>query len=253
MNEITTWLQTKTKDYDAGLLLYRNSAAAKSRTLSALERGKSARNLCVLIKELRTFSKSSRSAPVKKPELAPEIKKIINSANVQNEQEKQDLIHKSAATEFKRVRLGDLPKELRPKYKRLSDLWYQMCELKFAFNDLKPQNEKQALQIILNIEKLDEERDFIWKELDHWTKFKTLLPVKTEENFSELTPRDLYLKQANLENYIYKKNSRIETWKQDLKKCKSKPESVKLQEQINRTLKAIHEHEINLKKIEELM
>jgi len=249
MDEINDWLKDKHKDYGTGLKLYSSSSVARNRTLAALQRGSTPKNLSILIKELRQLKNSTRPVVVPRTKPAP----VIEVKTVQSELEKASLIHNSTQNQLKKIRLGDLPKELRPKYKKLSDLWYQMCELKFVFNELPPKNEKQALQIILKIEALDQEKDMIWKELDHWQKFKTILPQETEEDFSKLSPQELFLKKANLGNYIHKKNTRIDKWKEELLKETKKPERVKIQEQINRTLKSIHEHELNLNKIGELI
>ena len=69
------------------------------------------------------------------------------------------------------VRIGDLPAELRIRYSRARNIFYEMIELKFALNDLPSEAEASALKIMLKIDDLDEERDLIWKELHHWQKF----------------------------------------------------------------------------------
>lgn len=251
MEEINEWLQDKNKSYEIGLKLYSGSPGVKNRILSTLSRGSSPKNLSTLIYELRQL-KNSRKLKVEPAPKKTEAKKvIIPPVSEQLKAERTDLIQRSVQSQIKKIRLGDLPKELRPRFRRLSDLWYQMCELKFDFNDLPPKKEKEALQIILQIEALDQEKSMIWKEIDHWNKYKTLLPVETNEDFSNLTPQQLYLKKVNLGNYVHKKEKRIENWKEDLRKESRKPEQVKIQEQINRTLKAIHEHELNIKKIED--
>ncbi len=254
MNTIASWLQEKSKDYEVGLKLYSESSAAQIRTLTLLQRGKSHRNMALLIsalRKLRNLSERKANLTITKTPVKP--KPVVIKKNVQEQMEKQALIHKSSESYFKKVRYGDLPKELRPRFKSLTDLWYQMCELKFALNEVPPKKQKQALEIILQIEALDQEKDLIWKEIDHWQEYKTILPLNTETDFKGLTPHELYLKKVNLGNYIHKKQKRIKKWLQAIEKEPIKPERLKIQQQINRTEKSIHEHELDIKKIESLL
>ncbi|SDS12525.1 hypothetical protein SAMN04487764_1511 [Gillisia sp. Hel1_33_143] len=251
MEEINEWLQDKNKKYEKGLQLYSGSSVMKNRILQNLNRGYSQKNLSTLIYELRQLKNITKAKPVQEKKIPVPVKIITPPVSVQIKAERADLIHRSVQEQVKKIRLGDLPKELRPRYRRMSDIWYQMCELKFVFNDLPPRKEKEALEIILQIEALDHEKSMIWKEIDHWTKYKTLLPLKTAEDFSKLTAQQLYLKKVNLGNYIHKKQKRIENWKEEMIKETRKPERIKIQEQINRTLKSIHEHELNIQKIED--
>lgn len=246
---INDWLQDKNRDYNTGVNLYAASTAVKTRMLSGLRKGRSPRNLAVLIKELRQLrNKRERPSSPQPPKIKRDI--VAPSIPVQNELEKKSLLHKSSESYFKKTRFGDLPAELRPRFRILKDLWYEMGESKFQLNDLPAKREKDALKLILHIEALDEEKDLIWKEIDHWRKYKTLLPTKSGEDFSKLSPQQLYLKKANLVSYINKKNKRIERWKEDFEKEPVKQERIKIQEQINRTIKDVHEHELDIKSIE---
>ncbi len=251
---ISDWLNDKNRDYNTGVEFYAASPVVKTRILTGLRKGKNPRNMAVLIKELRPFkNKSAKPAPPpiaiakKEPIKPPRIK------SVQQEAEKEILIQKSQESFFKKIRYGDLPVELRPRFKQLKDIFYEMSTLKFLLNDLPAKKEKDALQVILQIEALDEVKDLIWKEIDHWMKYKTILETKTGEDFSNLTPQQLYLKKVNLVNYIHKKTGRIEKWKIEMEKETRKPERLKIQQQINRTLKDMHQHELDIKTIEGIL
>ncbi len=249
--EIKEWLQDKHKDYETGVKLYAESSAVKTRTLATLQRGKNPRNLAVLIKELRQLSKSRKpAAPVaKKPEPIKKAPAVKTAAHP----DKETLIQKSSQSYFQKVKYGDLPAELRPRFKRIREVWFEMCDLKFELNAVPPEKEIKALELILKIELLDQEKEMIWKEIDHWKIHKSLLPTKTEEDFSSLTGQQLYLKKVNLVNYINKKNKRIDSWENNLDKETRKEERLKINQQINRTKKAVHRHQLDLKKIEELL
>lgn len=209
--------------------------------------------MALLIKELRHLRiKEDRPVPISKPK--PKKTPVpVPQVSVQKQVEKEVLINQSREKYFKKVRFGDLPAELRPRFRKLKDIFYEMGELKFHLNDLPAKNEAGALELILQIEALDEVKDLIWKEIDHWMTYRTLLPTKTDEDFSKLTPQQLYLKKANLVNYIHKKGRRVEKWKEDLEKETRKPERVKIQQQITRTLKDMHRHELDIKTIEGIL
>lgn len=248
--EITDWLKNKHKDYDTGVKLYTESSVVKTRTLAALKRGKNPRNLSLLIKELRQLSKSRKPAAPAAKKIA--VKKPEPEPNTKSHPEKETLIQKSSQSYFKKTKYGDLPAELRPRFRRIREVWFLMCDLKFALNELPHKKEIEALEVMLKIEALDEEKEMIWKEIDHWKKHKTILPTKTEEDYSGLTGQELYLKKANLVNYINKKQKRIDKWEIEIEKMLKKENRIKIDQQINRTKKAVHRHQLDLKKIEDL-
>ncbi|MDN3595314.1 hypothetical protein [Zunongwangia endophytica] len=250
--EISEWLNSKSKDYNIGIDLYAGSNIVKSRTLANLKRGQNPRNMAVLIKELRQLSKTRSYS---KPQPKPAIEKVVAKTPkpVQVEMERKNQIEQSASAYFQKIKYNELPAVLKVRYRQLKDLFYDMSDLKFVLNDLPTKEVNKALKIILKIEALDEQREMIWRELDHWQDHKTLLPTKTETDFSELSQKDLFLKKANLVNYINKKSKRIENWEEALEKESSKEERLKIGQQINRTQKAVHQHKLDLHKIEGML
>jgi hypothetical protein len=250
MNEIQDWF--KTKDYNAGVKLYAGSPGCKSRILSTLQQGYSDRNFGLLISELRKL-KNKVVVKVKKPTIEKLKLAPVETVKVQEAAERTQLIQKSSESYFQRVRFGDLPAELRPRFRVLKDLFYDMQDLKFALNDLPAKAEQDALKIQLAIEALDEQKETIWKEIDHWLLYKTLLPTKTEDDFSGLSVQHLFLKKASLGSSISKIKKRLEGWREDLTKQSNKQEAIKIEQQISRSERRLHTHEINLRKIEELL
>ncbi|MCC4228387.1 hypothetical protein [Zunongwangia profunda] len=250
--EISEWLQSKPKDYNIGVDLYAGSSVMKSRTLANLKRGQNPRNMAVLIKELRQLSKS-KAYQKPKPKPVVKIEVIADPKPVQVEMERKNQIEQSANTYFQKIKYNELPAVLKVRFRHLKDLFYDMCDLKFALNDLAAKDTQKALKLILNIEYLDEQREMIWRELDHFQDHKTLLPTKTENDFTALSQHDLFLKKANLVNYINKKSSRIKKWESELQKKSNKDERLKIGQQINRTQKAVHQHKLDLQKIEGML
>src|SRR5690606_4307743 len=121
----------------------------KSRILATLQQGHSFRNMGLLISELRKLKQAAPVKPVKIPakeklELTP-----VATPQVQEAAERRQLIHKSTESYFQRVRFGDLPAALRPRFRLLKDLFADMVDLKFTLNDLPAKAEKDALKIQL--------------------------------------------------------------------------------------------------------
>jgi len=250
--EISEWLQSKPKDYNIGVDLYAASSVMQSRTLANLKRGQNPRNMAVLIKELRQLSKS-RAYQKPKPKPVVKIDVVADPKPVQVEMERKNQIEQSANAYFQKIKYNELPAVLKVRYRQLKDLFYDMSDLKFVLNDLPAKEVNKALKIILKIEALDEQREMIWRELDHWQDHKTLLPTKTENDFTALSQQELFLKKANLVNYINKKSSRIKKWESELQKKTNKDERLKIGQQINRTQKAVHQHKLDLQKIEGML
>lgn len=249
MNEISQWFQDQ--DYAKGVELYSTLPNAKSRVLANLKRGKNDKNMAVICRALRTFkSAEPERAPAKK---ISKPKPVSKPAPPEAIMDRKEVIEQSAGSYFKKIKYGELPPELRVRYKKLKDLFYEMCDLHFLWLDLPDEAESQALELQLQIFDLDEQRDTIWKELDHWDTYRTILPTKSSEDFTALSPRDLYLKKANTASSISKISKRIEGWKEKMEAEPEKVKKRKISQQINNSEKTLHQHEINLQKILELL
>lgn len=250
---IQSWLSNKHRDYETGVTLYANSLAVKTRILSQLRRGKNDRNMALLIGELRKV-KTASSAPSPRPPREPQQKTVNRKPQtVEETHQRQDLIRKSTDTYFQKVRYAELPKELRPRYRLLKDLLYEMNEHKFLLNDLPAKKEKEALELIIKIDALDTQKELIWQEIDHWMTHKTLLPVKSADDFSKTPPHLLAVKKANLLSSISKISKRIQGWETKLETTEAVKEQRKILQQINRSKQKLHTHELNLVKIKELL
>lgn len=236
----------KKQDYNEGVNIYAQSTGAKRKLLSTLKRGKSSRNMALLISELRKLiNTEAKEVPRKKKPVKPQEKPV--------ELERNQVKAEAAKSYFQKIRYGELPAELKLRFRKLKDVFYDMCDLKFEMNDLPDEAEGESLRIQIEIEKLDEQRSTIWKELEHWQNYKTMLPTKTEDDFSGLDAMGLLLKQASLKSSIHKMKKRLAEWKDRLEAGENKIEARKIAQQINRTEKKLHQNEINLRKVEELL
>ncbi|TQI71804.1 hypothetical protein JM79_2753 [Gramella sp. Hel_I_59] len=249
MNEISEWF--KDQDYDKGVELYSKLPNAKTRVLSTLKRGRNDKNLATICRALRVYKQAepakAQVKKISKPKLVPK------PAAPEVEMDRKAVIHQSAGSYFKKIKYAELPPELRVRYKQLKDLFYAMCDLHFLWLDLPDEAEEEALKLQLEIFSLDEQRDTIWKELDHWDTYRTILPTKSSEDFSGLSPKDLYLKKANTASSISKMEKRIDGWYKNMEAEPNQLKKRKIAQQINNSEKKLHQHEINLQKILELL
>jgi len=247
MKAIEDWFNGNL-DYNQGLIIYASLDTCNQRTLRQLQKGKNSRNMSTLVSNLR---KAKASRPVKKAPIVKKIEKMappVKVESVTEEINKKVIAQKSAEKEYHGIRMGELPSELRPKFSRARTLFYEMIELKFLLNDLDRDDRKSALQIILEIEKRDEERDLLWEALNYWKKFKKLLPEPKDE-IDGLDPGKLYVKKRNLTSSITKISQRIKEKQDALEKETDGHKRLLLKSSINRSNETIHKHRVLINKI----
>ena len=252
MNNISEWFRNS-KDYYEGVAIYATLPIKKTRTLKTLNKGKSMRNMSLLVSELRKYKNgTTKVKPSPKKEVAPAPSKPITQETINVEVQRNAVKQESLQQEFGMVRIGDLPAALRIRYSRARNIFYEMIELKFALNDLPAEAEESALKIMLQIDNLDEERDLIWKELHHWNQFKTILPSKTPD-YNNMDKYELDKTRRTLESSKSKQQKRVDTWYDDLEKEPDTHQQHLIENKINKAEKAIHQKNINIKTIKKLL
>lgn len=249
MEAIQQWFDNGAP-FEEGVAIYKALPVTSPKVLRCLDRGKNAYNTSLLIKELRQYKTAPPEPPkpkkvVIKPKIATDV--VIAIEHLQQQQ-------KAVSSErfFKPIKYAELPPQLKLRYREVKDVFYQMCDLKFALNDLPAKEVEKALAIQLQIEELDTQRSLIWKELEHWQKHKTELP-STSEDFSKLPPAKLVLKKANIKSSITKLNKRIDNNYKALSEEKDKHQAILIENKINKAEKLLHQHKLNLIKIDELI
>lgn len=253
MQRIIDWF-SGSKDYYEGVAIYATLPIKKTRTLRTLNKGKSRRNMSLLVAELRKYKNGVTKAPTQKKETPtpPQSKKTITQETiniaVNRTAQKQESLHQ----EFSGVRIGDLPAALRPRYSKARRCFEQMIELKFALNDLPASAESDALAIMLQIDDLDAERDLIWKELNHYKTFRTILP-STEKDYSKISDLEKDKIRRNLESSKSKMQKRVDDWYNELEKETDKHQQKLIENKINKAEKAIHQKNININHLKSLL
>lgn len=208
--------------------------------------------MATLVSLLRKYKNAPVKEETKKPELPSPAPTAPTQEVINKEHERAQIAQESTTREFSGIRLGDLPPELRPRFLRARQVFYDMIELKFALNDLPPEAEQSALSIQLQILDLDEERDLIWKELHHWKNHRSILKAPTDD-FAGLTNPQLYQKKRNLTSSISKIEKRLDEKYALLDKETNKHQQLLIENQIKRSEQTLHTHQLNIKKIDELL
>ncbi|SDT15525.1 hypothetical protein SAMN05192545_2893 [Maribacter dokdonensis] len=249
MDAIAQWFAGD-KDYHQGVALYAAMPHKKTHVLKTLNRGKTSRNMSLLVSLLRT----AKNIPAPEPEPLVVVNRPKNpdQAQINQELNRQQIAQESARREFTGVRLGDLPAELRPRYQEAHAIFFAMIELKFALNDLPDNANEDALNIIKQLMELDEKRDLIWKELNHWKLHRTLLPVP-EDPFEKMTPIQIVQAKTNLKSNISKLKKRIDKKYEELEAVSNGHDRLMIESSIRKSEKTLHGHQVNFNRINEMI
>lgn len=253
MEAIVNWFKNS-KDYHQGVAIYAALPVKKTRILKLLNKGKNNRNMATLVAELRKYKNGTTKVKptVKESLTVQEPKRPSTQETINVEVNRNVLKQESLQQEFAMVRIGDLPAELRVRYSRARNIFFEMIELKFLLNDLPANAEEKALKIMLTIDDLEEERDLIWKELHHWNTFKTILPSKNKD-YSKMSELQLDKIRRNLESSKSKQQKRVDVWYDDLATEPDKHKQHLIENKINKAEKEIHQKNINIKTIKNLL
>ncbi len=157
---------------------------------------------------------------------------------------KRKNLKESVKREFGGIRFSDLPSELRPRFKAMVAVFYQVCELKLQLNDLPDQSEKEALLLQTQIFDLFEFRDLVWRELDYWKQQKRLLPQPTV--LKHLTPAQMVAKRNNLYSNISKKKKKISQLEQELSESEYELDQAVNTQKLQQTIASLHNFERQL-------
>lgn len=251
MKNIELWFNNGC-DFEEGVAIYKALSKTSPNVLRALARGKNSYNKSLLIKELRIHKNIPTELTASKKITKTPPKQHVNDAELSEEKVQETTKQSALKKEYGSIKYAHLPPELKLRYRELGNIFYQMCDLKFILNDLKPKEESHALQIILQIEELDDQRTMIWNELDHWNNHKVVLPTQTSE-YTGLNSDELRTKKARLASNITKLEKRIDAKYKLLFDNPKDAELKATEESIRRSEKKLHQHKLNVLKINELL
>lgn len=259
----------KNKDYAIGVQLYASLPKCSRHILARLQRSKTPKNVATLKYELNKYRSSS---VVISP--GPVIqKKSIPTPAVVNL--KQQQIQQAVVSANQKVTMAMLPiPSLRKRFVEKNNAFYQYCELKYQLNDLgylkdekgnilldeegngiykkeTPEDEAKALEIILEIHRLNNLIDEIWREIDYYLEHHKQLP--SANDYTSLNYKEQSKKLQLLYQRRTKRTASLNGWKKELQEMDTEDiKFKKLQAKIGRKTQELQQIEIDINILKKL-
>ncbi len=148
--------------------------------------------------------------------------------------------------------ISQYPVELHETYKKRYEHWLEACSLKVSLNEIPEEDSEAALIIQDKIMKCFSRFDACQEALDYFNEKKRVLPVKSSQDFSQLTPVELLKIRNNLRSQITKRKATIKKKQTELPNAG--PDNFKLKHNaLNRKIEELRELELQLKEVESLL
>jgi len=148
--------------------------------------------------------------------------------------------------------ISQYPVALHETYKKRYEHWLEACSLKVSLNEIPDQDSEAALIIQDKIMKCFSRFDVCQEALDYFNEKKRVLPVKSSQDFSQLSPVELLKLRNNLRSQITKRKATIHKKHSELPDPEADNFKVK-QNALNRKIEELRELELQLKEVESLL
>lgn len=202
--DIEKWFKNK-GSYSQGVALYA-ALPRHNKTLLQKLATESPANLLKLKYELKMAMGSGQKATVT-PVVAKPVP--VPAEKPDNKPAEQVLIKQAVDGFFAKETMAMYPAELHTVYRDRVNCFYQACELKFKLNRLRPDQEQEALELILQLDALWQKIDRYWDMLNHWKEHKRIMPVAESEDFTQLSADKLMLRRKLLDTNLSKRRKTI--------------------------------------------
>lgn len=160
------------------------------------------------------------------------------------------LVAESERQSFSKETMAMYPMELHPVYRQRVSDFYLACELKFKLNRLAALEEKAALDLILQLEKLWDKIDKAWIILEHWKDHARIMPTTTSTDYTKFSPMQLANEKSLIETRISKRTKTIENLSKALEAA---PEDRNKANQYNIKKEALEQLKIDLETIKNIL
>jgi hypothetical protein len=153
---------------------------------------------------------------------------------------------------YKQKLIRDYPIALHPVYIQQKNDYAIACSLKIQLNNITAdeENNDEALNICLQIDRLFDAIELAWKQLDHYTDTKTILEINTND-FSALSPAQLLQRRNNYRSNLTKANKHLKVMQS--KEAVSIADKTKLEVKTEKQLKKIIQLEENIQSLNNLI
>lgn len=148
--------------------------------------------------------------------------------------------------------ISQYPIALHETYKKRYEHWLEACSLKVSLNEIPDQDSEAALIIQDKIMKCFSRFDACQEALDYFNEKKRVLPVKSSQDFSQLSPVELLKLRNNLRSQITKRKATIHKKHSELPDPEADNFKIK-QNALNRKIEELRELELQLKEVESLL
>lgn len=160
------------------------------------------------------------------------------------------LVAESERQSFAKETMAMYPMELHPVYRQRVSDFYFACELKFKLNRLAANEEKAALDLIIQIEKLWDKIDKAWVILEHWKDNARIMPTAASIDYTTFTPMKLANEKSLIESRISKRTKTLENLSKALE---ADPENRNKANQYNLKKEALEQLKIDLETIKNIL
>lgn len=211
MERIKNWLNNPT-DYQEGITIYKSLKTCNKMLLRNFERTETALNKQKLIYELR------KVAQIPMPNIPSSTTFIISKTTTESNKPEQTI-----ESEDKRIAplFHELPAELRPILLEANNMFKENCLLKTELNELKADQEKEALEIILTIDRNWKANQICWDKIEYFQKHREL-PKSLDVPISSYSMDKLLKEQALLQSSVCRQEQRFAENKEKIRTAEGK-------------------------------
>lgn len=155
---------------------------------------------------------------------------------------------KAVFTDF----ISQYPVELHPVYLERRQIFLTACSLKIQANSLKSEDVTERGKLQWRIWHLFQKMDKLTEILSYYKEHKRILPQKTKENFSNLSPEQKVQRVRTLRS---NRTSRIKTIKRLEKELpeESHPDYLRLLDKLNRKREGIYKINLQIEKLDKII
>lgn len=252
--KIKEFLQQKDFDYKQALVIYSGTKHPNQNLLRLFSQKKSLGNINKLKYELKKRQEEDFVSDLRGEETKPTSlgKGAANAQVITSKPPNFESSQDSAAKQFRFLQINDLPIELHPLFIQQKGEFANACSLKMQMNALLPEQQTKALEFCLEIERLFDSIEKIWKVFDHYTDHGEVLQLQVNK-YQSSSPAQLIKAEANKRASITKTKKRVAQYETALPTLTTLQQQTKCKRALVKSSKGLLQHELDLEQIKQLM
>ena len=240
---VEQWFKEKC-DYATGVKLYASLPKSNKNIVRRLMQSETGRNRATLKYELGKLNNRNIQISIsqKKASSLPTKEDTLDSS-IQTA-----LIHSNG-----KITMAMLPNaKLRQRFVEKNQAFYNRWELKRKLNELRDEQEEEALALIVEIMKLTKFIDAVWFEIDYYLEYKKLLPTSTKD-FSKLSAMGKLKERQKLWSKKSKREATLKKWKSEICQIKDKRKKNLMEAKIKKQKETLNQISIELNALNNLI